>query len=568
MSIEPAVPTEEYAFPIRDIPFSTNGSWLDVSPVVGLNDIRETVHVVSHKTTMTSVVGLQPLAEGAGTWLGRPNVLTWTHESDVIEIVFQDNETIRIQGRGAGLRLEAGVSELYVDQVDDSYVLSVHGTGRRYRLTLLSGLPLEAYKVYDRSVVGFPWVASPAGQDKWEIAIEEMDAGAVPHSYESTFEELKEGQLDSFNTYLNQVAPWRSERTPAVVAAVYVDWATTVAPDGFITRPAMLMSMQWMDRVWSWDHCFNALAIARNAKASWDQYVIMFDHQTESGGIPDAVSHSEVIYNYPKPPIHGWALTNLLPRLTERPSEEELRAALDALVKWTNWWRTTMTAPKSKFAHYHFGNDSGWDNATLFGREAPLQTPDLSAFMVLQMEAISSLAAELGDEASATYWASEAQELLTNLLQAFWRETHFVALQARTGVERWSQCLLLAMPIVLGSRLPEDVIDGLVETIEGHLTEFGLATERTDSALYESDGYWRGPIWAPSTYLIVHGLRDAGRNELADKISVRFREMCERFGFAENFDALTGEGLRDRSYTWTASCYLLLAEEAELALQG
>ena len=29
--------------------------------------------------------------------------------------------------------------------------------------------------------------------------------------------------------------------------------------------------------------------------------------------------------------------------------------------------------------------------------------------------------------------------------------------------------------------------------------------------------------------------------------------------FAENFDALTGVGLRDRAYTWTASAYLMLA---------
>ena len=49
---------------------------------------------------------------------------------------------------------------------------------------------------------------------------------------------------------------------------------------------------------------------------------------------------------------------------------------------------------------------------------------------------------------------------------------------------------------------------------------------------------------------------------MADEISDRFRKLCERSGFAENFDALTGEGLRDRAYTWTASVYLLLAEAA------
>jgi glycogen debranching enzyme len=80
---------------------------------------------------------------------------------------------------------------------------------------------------------------------------------------------------------------------------------------------------------------------------------------------------------------------------------------------------------------------------------------------------------------------------------------------------------------------------------------------------YEADGYWRGPIWAPSTVLIENGLRRAGFIELADTVSERFRALCEKSGFAENFDALTGEGLRDRAYTWTASAYLLLAREAE-----
>jgi hypothetical protein len=61
--------------------------------------------------------------------------------------------------------------------------------------------------------------------------------------------------------------------------------------------------------------------------------------------------------------------------------------------------------------------------------------------------------------------------------------------------------------------------------------------------------------------LIEDGLRRAGYGALADDVSLRFRRVCERSGFAENFDALSGEGLRDRAYTWTASAYLLLAAQ-------
>jgi len=32
-------------------------------------------------------------------------------------------------------------------------------------------------------------------------------------------------------------------------------------------------------------------------------------------------------------------------------------------------------------------------------------------------------------------------------------------------------------------------------------------------------------------------------------------------GFAENYDALTGEARRDPAYTWTSSVFLILAHE-------
>jgi glycogen debranching enzyme len=123
--------------------------------------------------------------------------------------------------------------------------------------------------------------------------------------------------------------------------------------------------------------------------------------------------------------------------------------------------------------------------------------------------------------------------------------------------------LLNLLPIIAAERLPLEMRDRLAAHIRDHLTEFGLATEIPGTEHYESDGYWRGPIWAPSTVLIESGLRASGYVELADDVSRRFRTLCERSGFAENFDAVTGAGLRDRAYSWTASAYLILAGEAQ-----
>ena len=88
---------------------------------------------------------------------------------------------------------------------------------------------------------------------------------------------------------------------------------------------------------------------------------------------------------------------------------------------------------------------------------------------------------------------------------------------------------------------------------------WGIATEQPTSPEYKALGYWRGPIWAPSTLIVISGLMDIGEHKLAQDIGRRFCHMCKKSGFAENFNALTGEGQFDPSYTWTSSVFMILA---------
>jgi glycogen debranching enzyme len=322
------------------------------------------------------------------------------------------------------------------------------------------------------------------------------------------------------------------------------------------------MSKHWMDKVWSWDHCFNALALADGEpELAWHQFLLPFDPQDPGGALPDSVTHSEVLYNYVKPPIHGWALTRLRAR-AGRSVAAEAKSLYPILERWTEYW-LGRRAPGSPLPHYHHGNDSGWDNATTFDRARLVESADLSAFLVLQMLQLAQLAEESGEPDLAAAWKVRGDGLLQSMIDLLWTGDRFVARLAGSGEPLASESLLDAMPIVLGEHLPAEVHTALAERIARHLTEHGPATEPADSARYESDGYWRGPIWAPSTVLIEDGLRRAGHVQLADTVSARFRRLCETSGFAENFDALTGAGQRDRAYTWTASSYLLLAEAAE-----
>jgi len=124
--------------------------------------------------------------------------------------------------------------------------------------------------------------------------------------------------------------------------------------------------------------------------------------------------------------------------------------------------------------------------------------------------------------------------------------------------------LIAFLPIILGEHLPKEIFNTLADGIaqdQRFLTPYGLATESVASKYYIPDGYWMGPVWAPSTMFVVDGLSRGGRGDLAREIARRFCDNCVVNGFAENFDAQTGAGLRDRAYTWTSSVFMTFVRE-------
>ena len=561
-------------FDIREIPFSYHGSWFCISPVVRQGAAKDDLHLVSHQTGMHAIFALRPLTpEGtrADTRVEAcASVLSWLHESGRVDLVYESPDTVRLRGEGMGMRIDAvastltpfGGTYLYRDPAADGYVFTSYETGRRYRISAVHGALTEvsgaqALGTAERSIV----ITSEAQQ--WEVAIEEYQATRKPYSARVTFEQAADEAASAFASFRDAVAPWRSERVPAADLAAYVLWSATVEPAGFLTRPAVLMSKHWMDKVWSWDHCFNALALAAGRPtAAWDQYHLVFDHQDGTGALPDSVTHSEVLYNFVKPPIHGWALSKLRPSLPD-VSREQMAETYQRLAGWTRYWLEFRRAPGSELPHYQHGNDSGWDNATVFDMARVVESADLAAFLILQLRELATLAPVVGRADDAALWSAHADRVLRALIDRLWDGSRFRACSVDSGAVHAGSSLLELMPIVLGDVLPVHIHTALADRIRLHLTRYGLATELPTSPHYDADGYWRGPIWAPATVLIEDGLRRAGHAQLADEISRRFRALCEVSGFAENFDALTGTGQRDRAYTWTASSYLMLAGAAE-----
>lgn len=559
------------SFDIREVPFSIRGSWLNLSPVIGLNTRSDTVHLVSHKNGMHGVLALRPERHGVPVrteWAAEPSRFAWRDGEGTIEAAFDGASAVRLRGSGLGMRLADAVggltpftgTYLFTEPADGTAVFTSYETGRRYRVTSRSG----AMDVVGNEALGTAERAVVLGLDgqPWEAALEETTSAVEPYRFDRDFSDVVAGSAMAFDGYLDAIAPWRTDATPAAALAAYVLWSATVAPEGLASRESVLMSKHWMDKLWSWDHCFNALALASGLPdAALDQFLAPFDHQDATGALPDSITHSEVLYNYVKPPIHGWAFRRLRRTLGRGLSPEELAQIHDRLARWSRFWLDRRRRPGHALPYYQHGNDSGWDNATTFDHDRVIESPDLAGFLAIQLEVLAELADELGYP--STEWKATRDELLDALIGELWTGTEFIAVGALSGRRSAGTSLLNLLPLVLGDRLPADVRKLLGERLHQHLTPWGPATEPVSSPDYEDDGYWRGPIWAPSTALIEDGLRQSGLADLADTVRARFLRLCERSGFAENFDATTGEGLRDRAYTWTASVYLLFAREVE-----
>lgn len=566
-------------FDLRAVPFSTFGTYMSLNHI-GTPGKDEALCLRSMYGTSSSreVFNIEVTREGTPVpfrEMASPTLLRLEAEEGLVHITFAGANVLRIRGQGVGIRLRSRPENrpYAFPGGDGRWQVKSSPSNTNYMLIPLRGsldvdAPWRPHR-HQRGrrfyCPGFSADFTPDETHRFEASIQEFRSAWQPASLDESFEEAHHRVEDSWVTWLKQCPAAPHTYMAARELAGYINWSAVVSPGEHITRPTMLMSKNWMTQCWSWDHCFNAMSTAYvDPRLGWHQFMTLFDHQDEWGALPDSVSAERNTWNFCKPPIHGWALNRLLAH-ADLQTPTVYKEIYRPLARWTEWWMKYRDYDGDGIPQYHHGNDSGWDNATVFDGGFPVEAPDLSAFLVLQMDALAALAARLGKTRPATQWKKRADELLARLIAHSWNGEQFVSPRDGTHeVFPEGDSLLNFIPIVLGKRLPKPIRDKVAAALRPgrrFVTPYGPATESPRSSLYEEDGYWRGPIWAPSTMHVIDGLERGGYRSLARTIARSFCDMCANHGFAENFDPLTGKALCDPAYTWTSSVFLLLAHE-------
>src|SRR5699024_309084 len=216
-----------------------------------------------------------------------------------------------------------------------------------------------------------------------------------------------------------------------------------------------------------------------------------------------------------KPPIHAWAYREMAKKNSLFYEERKFRSIFLSIEKATQYWLTERLLDERGLPYYTHGNDSGWDNASVFLKGIPVASPDLTAYLIQQMDILTEFAQKLGEQEKAAYWKAEADELYGRLMEKMYNGDRFFARKLREPETVLStSSLILCLPLVLSYRYPKEVTKKLVAQLENELeATYGLATEALDSPYYKEDGYWLGPIWAPVSYIVIDALYKAGYQE-------------------------------------------------------
>ena len=93
-------------------------------------------------------------------------------------------------------------------------------------------------------------------------------------------------------------------------------------------------------------------------------------------------------------------------------------------------------------------------------------------------------------------------------------------------------------------------------------THVGLSSTHPSSKRFESQRYWRGPVWVHVNWLVARGAALFGRMDIVKRLHDDARRCVGGAGFHAYFDSHSGSGCGGGRFSWTAAVTLFwLAED-------
>lgn len=513
----------------------------------------------------------------------QPSILRLECEYGYVEFCISPNDTFRFRGKGVTLRCFAimGGHEGSVSRQDGTWEIS---------FSMIGKFLFNPVKGIMKASGGLNWMYQTPEPLTIEFSAEadSLFEGAV-HTYLSNgqkairYEDFDKVVRENKEDYENWDAKYPEvdeEFQDTRRMATYIIWSHIMAPYGKMTAEMVYMSRNSLADAFGWQQSYQAMAVYRDVKQAWDFLCNMFEYQLVDGQIPDWINDYCSTYLTCKPPFQGFAYDWLWNHADmEALSVEDYARLYYPLARWAGWWFNYRDSDNDDIPQYSHPDESGWDDGSIFSKGVPVESPDLCAFLILMTEALGKTAEKIGRLSDARHWFKCSEKLLKDMLEELWDGEHFVAKLSGSHEVVESQCIALYQPIILGKRLPADVLSKLIRDLgdeKGYLRDHGLTSEHPDSPMFELlNGFCRGVVVSPVQLMMTVGIKNAGDDALARRIAYRFCKKVARDGFSlchfpyDSEELVIAPSEKARNFvsdmsldtSWTAAIFLILAGE-------
>ena len=409
----------------------------------------------------------------------------------------------------------------------------------------------------------------PGPDGRFCMVCEEFDYAAKVRGSYPTYAEAKADMQADWEAFLGRmphyIQPYEQKREESA----YVLWTHLVAPTA--TAPNWMIMMFPGEMASAWQLLQNGVALQEQGEISRSLILAPLQRQSEDGQLADGYDEAFLSTGGYKPNIYGFGLKNLMKHhdLGKEWSREELEALYTGAGRWADWFMAYRDDDGDGLPGYEGGTENGFDEVTAYWDTLTLATPDLCAQEVLNFEAVGDLAKLLGRDDEAAEWYRKSTGLLNRMIEKMWDGEHFVALRPYTHEPVFSGSNMHYVPLVLGRRLPQHIIDKMTADllVEGKLlSPYGLASENMDSDVFEVSGVKMGcgPISPPGQLFILAGLWEAGKKQEAKMIIDRYLCRLMDGGFSHFINPVSGDG----SAFWGTWCRCVFTILARLVSEG
>ena len=333
--------------------------------------------------------------------------------------------------------------------------------------------------------------------------------------------------------------PFWDGHTPAIACAVKA-WTLAFAnlrrpepPSGFVAR---FIDPAFNDCVFLWDSCFMTLFGRYGTRAfpffrTLDNF---YAKQHPDGFICREIGRALGDDRFPRfdpsatgPNVLAWAEWEHYRNFGDR---DRLARVFPVLCAYHQWLRAYRTWPDG--TSWSTGWGSGMDNQPRLPAGTPYADPeryhgrmtwvDATLQQILSARLLAQMGQALGAEAEVADMREEALRLRRFANKHLWSEAERFYCDRRddgglTHVKSVGAYWALLAGIVPPSRLAPFVAH--LEDPRTFKRPHRVPSLSADHPSYDPrGGYWKGAVWAPTTYMVLRGLTEIGRDALAHEI--------------------------------------------------